>query len=135
MPGMRLMRSELPQRHRGAEIYKESRKTGKTGCIFIRFLTKITSVVYQNAVHGIPVFLHSLFSRLPLCLCGKNNYRAKTFRITSSIGTSWISMSLTGSSSSSALQAGMTRSRFTFKVNLPGVCSTNSPYLATDSAE
>src|SRR6266568_4308601 len=40
-----------------------------------------------------------------------------------------MSMSLTGTSSSKALQTGMTRSRLTFSLIAPAPCSTTSPYL------
>jgi hypothetical protein len=54
-------------------------------------------------------------------------YRAKIWRMTSSMGTSSMSMSLTGRSSSKALQTGMTRSRLTLSLMLPALCSTSSP--------
>jgi ATP-dependent protease Clp ATPase subunit len=44
------------------------------------------------------------------------NHRAKICRMTSSIGTSWMSMSVTGSSSSNDLQTAITRSRLTLSV-------------------
>ena len=54
-------------------------------------------------------------------------YRAKSWRMTSSMGTSSISMSCTGSSSRRALQAGMTRSRLTLSFTVPGSPATSSP--------
>lgn len=54
-------------------------------------------------------------------------HRAKIWRMMSSMGTSWMSMSLTGNSSRSALQTGITRSRLTLSCTLIAVFSTTSP--------
>src|SRR5207244_5307842 len=43
-------------------------------------------------------------------------YRANICRMMSSMGTSWMSMSVTGSSSNSALQTAITRSRLTLSL-------------------
>ncbi len=65
----------------------------------------------------------------------KTGQRAKICRMTSSMGTSWISMSLTESWSNKALQTGMTRSRLTRSRILSGVCSTTSPNLPSSPGD
>ena len=60
----------------------------------------------------------------PVDVC---DHRAKMLRMTSSMGTSSMSRSCTGSSSRSDLQTATTRSRFTLSFTLWALCSTTSP--------